>query len=300
MLNELNAIFENIDKEILNENTLQQISSIIENKVAEKVDARVTLEKESALKEQEEDFTTKLQHLVETLKTNIDKDHLAKIKFVVEKLNTDYVEKLITVKENYEKVIKETAVSHKNQLVDNMDRFLESYIDEKFPTEILERAATNTHLSTVLNEARKLLSVDETFIKAEVKEAFIDGKKKIDTLVKENAELKKASERDSVKRFLAEKTHNLPTEVTQFVIERLANKPLNFVKENFAYVVNMHSVKEKKQSSALLNESKPISNVDRAAISGDSLIQESTKVAQPTNNNPHMDQYLEYLNIRRV
>jgi hypothetical protein len=300
MLNELQPIFEQIDKNLFNEETMKKIATIVESKVNEKVDSRVTLEVESAKQIQEEDYTNKMQHLVKVIKENIDKDHLAKIKFVVENLNTDHMNKLIQLKENYENILKKTALDHKMQLVEGIDAFLEKYIDKNLPKEIIEEAAKNTHVNNLLSEARKVLAVDPSFVKDNIKEAIVDGKKQVDRLIRENAQLRQSKESEEVARFIAEKSSNLPANTAKFVRSRLANKPLKVVKENFDYVVDMFAVQEKKNKNSLVNENKqPISNVDRSKISGDALIIESTEKRQPLSSaNPLEDMYMGILNSR--
>lgn len=300
MLNELKPIFEKIDQTVFNEETLEQLSTIVEAKVNEKVEARVVLEKESALKEQEEDFSNKMQHLVETIKTNIDKDHTAKVKFVVESLNKDHLSKLIKLKENYEKLLKDTAVSHKNQLVESVDQFLEQYIDKNIPRAVIEEAARNTHVKNLLEEARKVLAVDDRYVKQNIKEAIVDGKNQVDRLIRENAELRKGKVEAEAKRLLVEKTSHLPANVAKFVRSRLAGKTPKFIAENFDYVVDMFTVQEKKHKTSLINEGHKLSNVDRSKISGDAnIVIESNANNTPSyNSNPLMDEYMSVLNAR--
>ena len=298
MLDELKPIFEQIDKNIFNEDTLKQVSAIIEAKVNEKTEARVTLAVEAATKTLDEDMTEKMKHLVETIKRNIDKDHLTKIKYVVEQLNTDHLGKLVTLKENYDTLLKKTAQEHKMQLVESVDTFLEKYIDKNLPKKVIEEAAKNNHVANMLNEARKILGVDEKFVKTNIKEAFIDGKKQIDRLAQENAKLKQDKNREETHRFLVEHTANLPADVAKFIRSNLENKPLNVVKENFNYVKELYDIREKKKKTALLNESKPIvSNVDRDTISGDALITESSSTNKPNTSslNPLENMYLDVL-----
>jgi len=297
MLDELKPIFEQIDKNIFNEDTLKQVSAIIEAKVNEKTEARVQLAVESATQTLDEEMTEKMTHLVKTIKENIDKDHLAKIKYVVEQLNTDHLAKLVTLKENYDNVLKKTAQEHKMALVESVDTFLEKYIDKNLPKQAIEEAAKNNHVKNLLQEARKVLGVDEKFVKTNIKEAFIDGKKQMDKLIQENAQLKQSKNKEEVQRFLTEKTANLPTELAKFLKKGFENKPLNVVKENFDYMVEMYDVREKKKKAALLNESKQISNVDRSSISGDALITESSSKNNSRTSplNPLEDMYLDVL-----
>ena len=97
MLNELKPIFEQIDASLFTEDTLAKISTLIEEKVKERSDAQIELAVEAAISSFDEDVTKKTQHLIETFKANIDQDHTAKIKFVVEKLNADHMEKLLNL-----------------------------------------------------------------------------------------------------------------------------------------------------------------------------------------------------------
>jgi len=297
MLDELKPIFEQIDKNIFNEDTLKQVSAIIEAKVNEKTEARVQLAVESATQTLDEEMTEKMTHLVKTIKENIDKDHLTKIKYVVEQLNTDHLAKLVTLKENYENLLKKTAQEHKMTLVESVDTFLEKYIDKNLPKQVIEEAAKNNHVKNLLQEARKVLGVDEKFVKTNIKEAFIDGKKQMDKLIQENTQLKQSKNKEEVQRFLTEKTANLPTELAKFLKKGFENKPLNVVKENFDYMVEMYDVREKKKKTALLNESKQISNVDRSSISGDALITESSSKNNSSTSplNPLEDMYLDVL-----
>ena len=298
MLDELKPIFEQIDKNIFNEDTLKQVSAIIEAKVNEKTEARVTLAVEAAKNTLDEEMTDKMTHLVKTIKENIDKDHLAKIKYVVEQLNTDHLAKMVTLKENYDKVLKETAQQHKMQLVESVDTFLEKYIDKNLPKKAIEEAAKNNHVTNLLQEARKILGVDEKYVKTNIKEAFIDGKKQIDRLAQQNAKLLQEKNHTETQRFFAEKTANLPAEVAKFIRKNLEGKPLNFIKENFNYVIEIYESHEKKKKTALLNESKQnVSNVDRNVISGDALIAESSNKGTTTTShlNPLEDMYLDVL-----
>lgn len=296
MLKELKSIFESVDKEILSEDTLNAISSLVEDAVNTKVQERMTLEVENALKSQYDKFKT----VTEKALVSIDKDHTDKAKMMVSSILEDYDKKLLAVHEGYKKIIAETAIKHRDTLVESVDEFLDLYIEKAIPAKDIQEAAKNQYALKAIEEARKILGVDDKYITKNIKEALVDGKNQMDRLVKENEELRKQKVVSETKKFLAEKTENLPVEAKRFVYSRLSNKPLSFIKENFEYVVDMFKRQEEKaKKSALLSEKKT-SNVDRNRVA-DEIIKESVnKITGTSNpNNPMEDLYLNGLNYKK-
>jgi hypothetical protein len=296
MLTELKSIFESVDKEILSEDTLKAISSLVEEKVNAKVQERVELEVESAVKTQYEKFKVVSEKAI----ASIDADHTNKIKMVVNAIMEDYDSKLLTVHDGYKKIIAETAIGHRDSLVESVDEFLDLYIDKNLPKQEIEEAARNQYAIKAIGEARKILGIDEKYIQSNMKEALVDGKRQMDNLLKENVELKKAKIVAESKKVLAEKTANLPVEVARFVRGRLEGKTSDFIKENFEYVIDMYGRQEHKaRKTALLNEKKTFI-VDRNRVA-DEIIKESEykTIKQSNPQNPMEDLYLSGLNFRK-
>lgn len=296
MLKELKTIFESIDKDVLTEDTLNSISDMIEEKVNQKVDERVTLEVESALQTQNDKFKKVTQ---EALK-RIDVDHTTKAKMLVNHLKEDSNNKMMTIHNRYKKLISETAVNHRDSLVESISDFLDMYIEESLPKELVESAAKNTVAMKSIEEARKILGVDEKFMKDNVKEALIDGKMKMDSLLKENKELKMKKVVFESKRILAEKTENLPANVTRFVKARLSGKSPQFIEENFQYVIDMFKRQERSEKKAALLSERKNSNVDRNRVA-DELTKPITENNQGNINpdNPLENVYLEGLSYKK-
>lgn len=296
MLTELKSIFESVDKEILSEDTLKAISSLIEEKVNAKAQERVELEVENAVKTQYEKFKTVSEKAIAA----IDADHTNKIKMVVNAIMEDYDQKLLTVHEGYKNLIANTAIKHRDTLVESVDEFLDLYIEKNIPKQEIEEAARNQYALKAIEEARKILGVDEKYIKNNIKEALVDGKRQMDTLLKENEELKKAKVIAESKKVLAEKTANLPVEIARFVRSRLEGKSAKFIQENFEYVMDMYGRQEQKaKQSALLSEKKTYI-VDRNRVA-DEIIKESENktINQSNPQNPMEDLYLSGLNFRK-
>lgn len=271
MLNELKPIFEKIDASLFTEETMTQISSIIEEKVNTTVQDRVTLAVESALQEKDEEVTKKTQHLIETFRSNIDQDHTAKIKFIVEKLNEDHMNKLLTLKEKYDGLLEKTAVDHKNQLVEAVDRFFEKYIDENLPKQQILEAAKNVHVQELLEQVRRVAGIDKSYIKENVAKGILDGKQQIDRLQKENARMKYEKDVAEARALLVEKTKNLPIETAKFVRSRLSNKSPQYIKENFNFVLDLFDQSERK-------------SVDNIKKTRSTPIVESAPIRQPLVN----------------
>jgi hypothetical protein len=296
MLTELKSIFESVDKEILSEDTLKAISSLIEEKVNAKAEERIELEVENAVKAQYAKFKTVSEKAI----ASIDADHTNKIKMVVNAIMEDYDQKLLTVHEGYKNVIANTAIKHRDTLVESVDEFLDLYIEKNIPKQEIEEAARNQYALKAIEEARKILGVDEKYMQNNFKEALVDGKRQMDTLLKENEELRKAKLISENKKVLAEKTANLPVEVARFVRSRLEGKSTRFIQENFEYVMDMYGRQEQKaKQSALLSEKKTYI-VDRNRVADEFIKESENKTINQSNpQNPMEDLYLSGLNFRK-
>lgn len=296
LTDELKTIFESVDKEILSEDTLAAISTLVENTVKTKVQERVSLEVESAVKTQYEKFKVVSEKAISA----IDTDHTAKIKMVVKTLKEDFDKKLVTVSEGYKKIIGKTAVGHRDTLVESVDEFLDLYIEKSLPKAQIAEAAKNKYALKAIEEARKVLGVGPQYINSNIREALVDGKRQMDKLVSENADLKKKTFVNESKKILADKTVNLPVEASRFVRSRLEGKSAQFIKENFDYVVDMFKRQEKSQKrNALLNENKQ-TNVDRSRVADEILKESETRTHASANpNNPMESMYLDGLGFRK-
>lgn len=299
MTKELQNIFENIDKELLSDDVKEQLATMVEENINQKVEQRLELELENALEKQDKQHADKLA-LVEKAIQAIDKDHVDKMKIVVEAINNDHITKLNYIKQKYEDVIKKTAIKHREQLVESVDRFLdEEIIAKRIPKIDIIEAAKNTYTQNVLAEARKVLGVSDSFIKENVKSALIDGKRQLDTLAKENAELKKHKLVAETHKLLMEKTQHLPAQAARYIREKLKNRTPQFIRENFSYVMDMFERDEKSQKRAALQPNK--FNVDRNRVVGD-IISENTESNVSNHEKPQNsieDMYLEAMTFRK-
>lgn len=296
MLTELKAIFENVDEELLNKDTLDALSTLVEQTVDQKVNDRLVLETETKLQEMDEDHAKHFKAMLE----KIDQDHTGKVKMVVEALNKDHINKLKIIKKKYDEQLTKVAVEHRQQLVESMNDFLEVYIDKTIPAEQILEAAKNKHLSKIVSEAKTVLGIDERYVTQNVKAAIKDGKAQMDKLAKENFELKQSKLVEESRRLIAEKTANLPADLAKFVRARFVRKTPEFIKENFKYVVELYDRKEKNEKRSMLNENKSF-NVDRNRVADEIITETSKNTVSNTSqsDNPTMDMYIGAMEYRK-
>lgn len=281
---EISDILKSVDNDILTEETLASIKETFEQKVDEKVQIAV----ESALLEQDEAHAQKLKQIVQM----IDEDHTQKLSDVVDQLNETYKARLEEIVEKYETELGIQAKEHIDMLTDSLDQFLERYLDEAIPSDLVKEAAENKYATRILKEAKKVLAVDAAAAKNEISEAIRDGHETI--LALEQTIKRKDAELDKVKaaRFLESKLKAYPAAKANFIKKRLEGKPYSFIKEQFSYVESLYV--ENTSSDFLSSSPKP--SVDRQ---NSGVIVESTdspKEQIGEDANPLIDFYINSFN----
>jgi len=262
-------------KDILTEEVFKEIEAAFNSAVNE----RVQLHVEKALNEQDEDYSKKLETLIEA----IDTDHTNKLKKVVEAVDADRAAKLKTVVEKYESAINKEAASFKDTLVEQISKYLDAYIAEKIPTETVNEAVKNKKAVTLLEDLRKLLSVDMALSNDNIRDAVVDGKKRIDeaagqleAATKQVEKLSEENKKLASKLVLEEKIQNLDEDKKTYMKKMLSSKSLEFIKENFDYTLKMFEKTEEERLTNLKSEAVTetvTTKIDRP------VIEESAKIA---------------------
>lgn len=258
-MKDFKKILENIGKDVLADDHKVAIAEAFEAAVNEKVDSRVKLEVEEAVKHIDEDHAARLEKLLEA----IDVDHTNKFKKVLVKVDEDYAEKLKTVVEKYEKILKVEAIKFREQLVTEMTNFIDLYIDQMIPVEQLQEAVDNTKAKRTVEAMRKLVAVDEEYINENIRQALEDGKEQIDNLreelheaMKANIRLNQEYKRTSADKMLIEKTVHFDEPKKNYVMRVLNGKSPEEVEQNFDYVVEMFERKESEQYELIKESAK--------------------------------------------
>ena len=262
-------------KDLLTEDSLNTIETALQ--------AKTSLLIETALINQDELYSQKLQQLMKA----IDKDHTSKLKRVVEAVDISNARKLSTVVKRYEKEINKNAKSFKNTLVESISDYLEEYIDEAIPKNAIVEATKNKTALSVLTNLRKVLAVDAALMKESVKEAVQDGKTQLGTLSeqvtkleKENKILKESYLKTKADLILEEKTSALPDKKKEYIKKVLGDKTPKFIEENFDYTLRLFDKKEKEKISQLKDEafSRRVVKTDAPRVN---LQESTTKTINP-------------------
>ena len=198
MSQDISTILKEATKDLLSEETLKAISTAVEQKAEEKT----TLAVESALIQQDEEYSAKLEKVLEAIDadhtqkltkivTRIDEVHSKQFATALRKIDEDHSAKLEKLVKLYEGALKGGAEEFKKSVVDNVSSYLELYIDKAIPAQQIQEATQNTRNSKIVDQIKRLVSLDETFINENVKEALLDGKKQIDEAIAKSVESQK-------------------------------------------------------------------------------------------------------------
>jgi len=253
-------------KDILSEQTLNEIQQSFEASVNEKVKIHV----EKALAEQDEDHSKKLESLVEA----IDKDHVAKLNKVVAAIDENHSGKLKSIVEKYTKALNSEAKNFKNETVNDISTYLEAYLDEVVPTEDIKKAVANRRAVDILGKVRNLLAIDAATAQESIREAVMDGKKQLDEARKElesakerGVVLEKELNKSQASFLLEQKTRELPENKKKYIQKLLGNKDVEFIKENFDYTLKLFNKTEEERLSTIRDEAiEQTETVDRVVV----------------------------------
>ena len=236
-------------KEILTEDNVQSVEAAIKEKIE--------LTVETALTNQDELYSEKLEELVGA----IDKDHTSKLKRVVTAVDSNNAQKLVKVVKKYENDLNDSAGEFKTTLVESISDYLEEYIDETVPQRAIEEATRNRTATEVLSNLRKVLAVDSTLMSESVKDAVVDGKNQISELTykleeveKENKQLLEAFKVTKAQLFLEQKTTGIAEKKKEYLIKVLGDKSPKFIEENFDYTARLFDKKEHEKLKIIKEE----------------------------------------------
>jgi hypothetical protein len=242
-------LLKNLPEGILSEDTLAAIEKVFNE--------RVDLHVEKALAQQDELYAEKLQTLIKA----IDKDHTAKLNRVVEAIDQNNAKKLKFVVSKYEKEISSTANIFKESLIDNISDYLDVYMEKVIPATEIKEAVRNKQALTVLENLRKVLSVDSALINSSIREAVMDGKQQIEEsstratkLQEENNKLRAKLDRVSADLLIESKTRDMSSKKKEYMKKLLSDKTSKFIEENFDYTSKLFDKKETERIGVLTEQ----------------------------------------------
>jgi hypothetical protein len=271
MSQDISTLLKEATKDLLSEDTLKAISTAIEQKAEDKAQLAV----EAALVQQDEEYATKLQQVLEAIDADhtqkldkivsrIDETHSAKFKHALSSLDESHSAKLQKIVKLYENALQNEAAQFKGTLIEQLSNYIDLYIDKAIPAQQIQEATENARSRKIVNEVKRLVGLSDQFVNENVKEALLDGKKQIDEANDQTKkladQLKLVTERaqNAEKQiFLEKKLENFPTSKKEYMTRVLSEKTLESIKENFTYVSDMYDKKEEGDIETLKESTKP-------------------------------------------
>ena len=273
-------------KDILSEDSLKEIETAFNEAVNDKVQLHV----EKALMEQDEAHAAKLTDLLEA----VDSDHTKKLEKLVEAIDHDHGQKLKAIVLRHRAVLEEEAGTFKEDLVTTVSKYLDVYLEQTFPQDMLEEAVQNKKAVAFLGELRKVFAVDSALANESIKNAVMDGKTRLDEssesitkLQKEKDELAAELEKLKAEYVLESKSAGLPEDQRAYVNNLLKNKDSKFITENFDYTLSMFDKTEEER----LEEMKKEAIVESTATQVDRPVVEES-VEQNKSDDPLFNTYM--------
>lgn len=232
-----------VTKELLTEDTLNEIQASFEKAVEEKAKLQVAAD----LIKQDEDYAGKLKNLLEV----IDKDHTAKLKKVVRAIDENHSGKLKEIVKKYKTALVAEAGSFKNTIINDVSTYLDAYVDEALPKAQVNEALKNKRAQIVLEQIKEFLGVDTAVAKKAVKSAIVDGKKQIDeanqkleALQQEHKVLSEKYNKIASDLILEKKISGLSDKKKGYISRIMKGKSAEFITENFDYALNLFDKNE--------------------------------------------------------
>jgi hypothetical protein len=254
---DLKNILEQLDPSVISEESVKEIAEAFETAVNEKVESRLNLHLENALSKQDEDHAEKLTKLLEA----IDNDHSDKLQKVVSAINENHTDKLNEIVSFYKKALNENAKTFSDKIVSEISSYLDLYLEKTVPADQLNTAVKNVAAQKQLNEIRKIVGIDKSFVTSEIKNTISEGKNIINDLKlqleetkNENQKLQEKVLKIETNMILEERTRTMAKSKRDYVFKLLGDKDKNYINENFNYVVEMFESGQEEEKAKLAQD----------------------------------------------
>jgi len=193
---------------------------------------------ESFIKNVDETVALKLEESMKTFEATIKADYDKKL--------AEEIEKVKALAES--ELIEKTQVLEE-KLIDKLDVFIESYIDENFTKELVESYAIDQTCKPIVESIMKVFETDYVALDTtghgllkEAKEEILKANDKINQLHSKNIELMEAIEQEKTQKLIVEKTMELTGEQKDRVVSMFEGKSFDEVNskiDTFLSIVTM-------------------------------------------------------------
>lgn len=287
-----------LTKDMLSEESLQKIEAAFNEAVESKAQEKASITLEATVAQIDEDHAAKVKQLVEA----IDKNHTEKLMKVVNTINESHYQKLKAVVAKYETALNEDAAKLKYDVVKTISDYLDLYLEESFPAEMMAEAVKNKQAATVVSEMRRLLAVDMALANEGIREGVLDGKRIMEEQSKEIEALKNQIQSlnenvtvTSAKLVLEQKTSGMPKEKKAYMFKILSDKPVNFINENFDYALSMFDKAQKSEKQTLKEEAMKATVSSKVEVLNEQPKKQEVIQESASPNDPIMGSYMSEL-----
>jgi hypothetical protein len=217
---------------------------------------------------------------------------------VIKTISENHTNKLAKIVNLYKKSVDDKAKLFSEKIITDLDTFLTKYLENKIPYTQIKEAVENTHARKQLEKIRELVGFDPSLVNENVKSVVKEGRTKFEQLnqqlneaYEKNTRLSQELQKTQTALVLEGKTKGMPKSKKEFVVKLLEDKSINYIKENFNYVVEMFENGEQEETVEVAKEA------NKAAVSRNvnvpkQLVSES--VSGEAKNTP-VNEYLSEL-----
>jgi len=283
-------IIKEATKDLLNEATFKTIEEGIKAEIDIVLKEKSEIAVKLALEQQDTEHAVALKNLVEKL----DIDRAGKFQLALETMETDHIDKLLALKESYNKIITKQSVQLRDELRGQISKYLDIQLEKYVPTQQIQEAAKEKFARSILGEARKLFSINDIRNNEVVMEAVKDGvsrikqlEEQLKTVTSKAKVLQEKAEQSNALSVLSEKVDGLSEVKTAYLKNFFKGKNATYINENFDYVLSLYDKEESERRHTVSSETKELrrrSNVDRLVVekkSDDAEFNPPAKEVQP-------------------
>jgi hypothetical protein len=228
--------------ETLTEDSKKVIAEAFEEAVKVKAQETVKLEVENAERRLDEQHSEKLDQLLE----DIDQKHTEKFAHAMKVMDDDHCKKLMMLKEKYEKIIEKDAKEFHDFMAQQVDAYLDQFLEEAVPAKQLQEAVENIKARRLIEKIKEVVSLDDEFINETIANGIKESKQSINGLkselneaMKSNIKLNQELNRTKAELVLEQKTIGFPKNKKAYVMRALKDKDPEYIVEQIDKVVEM-------------------------------------------------------------
>lgn len=224
------------------EESLQKIEEAFQQAVDKIVSDKIALAVENAEVQFDAEAKKKMDELVNITEAH----HKITSKQLAEALKERFETREANIHAYYRQQIAEAAKQFKTHLVEKLNIFFDNYLEKAVPNKQLKESVANNYARVSLAAVKKALCMTDEKVKSHLKKPIMEGISKVNELERKVALLEQRNqalnnEMSSLKakEYLTERVKNWDPSAQSYMMRVLADKPIEFIKENFDYTKSM-------------------------------------------------------------